>query len=182
MPSLNDCLIHAKKRGITLDKNGNVYGVRGKQLKLRIDSRGYYTFSVRPRGSRGHHPPVHRLVAYYKFGDIVFKDGIHVRHLDGNKTNNKWENIDIGTAQMNSMDRPKKERKKHAINASNHARKFDDETMQDILNFYFNCKSYKLTMEKFGIKSKGTLWYMLNTQYQTTSDGHSQNQESKAGQ
>jgi len=180
--NLNKCLIHAKRRGATVDKYGNVFGIRGNKLNLTINTNGYKAFSVRLSSSKRFKVTVHRFVAYYKYGDIIFKDGIQVRHLDGNKLNNSWDNIDIGTAQMNSMDRPKRQRIKQAASASTNIRKFDDDTMQDILIFYHECRSYKLTMEMFGIKSKGTLWYMLNKTYKTSLHGHGQNNESKVSQ
>ena len=46
--------------------------------------------------------PEHRLVAIKKFGDIP--PGYHVRHLNGNKADNSFENLVIGTAKENMWD------------------------------------------------------------------------------
>jgi hypothetical protein len=57
---------------------------------------------------------IHKLQAYKKFGEEIFKQGIVVRHLNGNKTDNSWENISIGTQSDNMMDRSEEERKSHS--------------------------------------------------------------------
>jgi hypothetical protein len=48
---------------------------------------------------------LHKLVAYVKFGNIVFEPGVVVRHLDGNSMNNSLDNIDIGSNYDNVKDR-----------------------------------------------------------------------------
>lgn len=46
----------------------------------------------------------HRVVAFRKYGEIVFEKGIMVRHLDGNKLNNTPNNLAIGYNQDNVND------------------------------------------------------------------------------
>lgn len=46
----------------------------------------------------------HRVIAFRKYGSIVFEKGILVRHLDGNKINNSPDNLVIGTNQDNVND------------------------------------------------------------------------------
>ena len=43
----------------------------------------------------------HRLAAYQKFGDLIYKDGIECRHVDGNKANFKPDNIILGSHAQN---------------------------------------------------------------------------------
>lgn len=43
---------------------------------------------------------VHRLVAYFLFGDKIF--GYEVNHIDGDRTNNKPSNIELCTSKQNS--------------------------------------------------------------------------------
>lgn len=59
---------------------------------------------------------VHQLCAYQKFG-LWDSSRIHVRHLDGNSLNNRPENIALGTASQNMLDRPRKDRQTHAQKA-----------------------------------------------------------------
>lgn len=85
-----------------------------------------------------------------------------IRHLNGNSFDNTFNNIGIGTPHDNSMDIPKEVRQRSAIYASKAAIKYPIELVQEIKEFYNQCKSYKQTMEKYNIFSKGTLWHILN--------------------
>ncbi len=93
--------------------------------------------------------------------------GIHVRHFNGNEKDNSDENILIGTPSENMMDKSEEVRRKWAINASKHIRKFDDVIMLEIKSMYEDTKSYKKVMQKYKISSKGTLHHILNNEYVT---------------
>lgn len=156
---ITDRILNALDKGYSVDNDGNVW-YQGKQRKLMNGSRGYLEFSVRFDGYKTpKNVPVHRLQAYQKFGDKVFADGIVVRHLDGNPHNNSIDNIEIGTQQDNSFDIPQQQRIAHAKHASSFNILYDAEKVKE---FYNNCKSYKLTMEKFDIPSKGTLHNIIH--------------------
>ena len=129
----------------------------------------YYRFSVSYKIDgkwvrRG--VPVHKLVAYQKFGKDAFEEGLVVRHLDGNSLNNRGENIDIGTVVDNAQDKLPEVRMNSSIKAATKKRKFTDEEMDKIRKFHIN-STYKNTMKQFNITSKGTLWYILNNDYKT---------------
>jgi hypothetical protein len=128
--------------------------------KLYTNKNGYLFFSVRFNNIK--HPkniPVHRLQAYQKFGDTIFDKNVVVRHLDGNPQNNSYENIGIGTQSENMYDIPKEKRIAHAKHASSFNILYDAEKVKE---FYYNCKSYKLTMEQFNIPSKSTLHNIIH--------------------
>ena len=161
--SLN--IIYAAQNGYEIDKEGNVFSKNGK-LSLYNDSRGYLSFSVF-RCKSSDMVPVHRYQAYNKFGNAIFEEGIVVRHFDGNQKNNSWDNLLLGSQKENSMDRLPSDRIKHAINGSNHIRKFTDLEMADIKSFYEENKSYKKTMEKFSISTKSTMHRIINVDYVT---------------
>lgn len=157
-------------RGYFLDKRGTLFNKRGEKIKAHLDRGGYWRVSTRIRDNdfKGVRPVLlHRLQAYQKFGEVIFEDNICVRHLNGDSSDNSWENIAIGTNRDNMADVDKNYRLKRAIDASSKIRSFSDTKMVEILSFYHKTKSYKKTMEKFGISSKGTLNYMINTKYQT---------------
>ena len=123
---------------------------------LRIDTRGYKSFTVKIEGR--YYPvnvPVHRLLAYQKYGDALLEDGIEARHLDGDQLNNLDDNINIGTHGDNMMDKSPEQRR---IDAGNHGRKHPHD---EILEFYDRTGSYKETMRRFNLTSKGTLHYIL---------------------
>ena len=148
--------------------DGNVYSpFSDRFLKLRQNQDGYFCFTVFHEKQRKT-IMVHRLVAYQKYKDKIFEDGIQVRHLDGNEQNNLDYNIAIGTARDNHLDKPKETRVKCAVNAASKLRRFSDLEMLTIKNRYKELKSYKKTMQEFDISSKGTLHYILNADYKTT--------------
>lgn len=85
-----------------VDENGIVRNTKSKKtLKQRINQRGYYTIGYNDK-QKGHNVPkeVHRLVA-----EAFLKD-FHklpvVNHIDGNKLNNKKENLEMCTYAENS--------------------------------------------------------------------------------
>ena len=117
-------------------------------------------FAIRCDGEKyPQNVPVHRLQAYQKFGDKIFESGTVVRHLDGNSLNNNFDNIEIGTQQENMMDIPTEQRIAHAKHAASTQIKHNAD---EIKQFHAKSCSYAKTMEYFGIKSKGTLFYILN--------------------
>jgi hypothetical protein len=136
--------------GLVILKNGNVSN--------RINKEGYPIFSFRFNGKT---TPIsiHRLQAYQKYGNEMFKDGIVVRHLNGIKTDNSWDNIAIGTHSDNMMDIPEDIRVAKSVYAASFNKKYNSE---DVYNYYMNHgKSYKKTMDKFNISSKGTLHWII---------------------
>ena len=135
--------------------DGIVLNPEGEEIATHLDKSGYMHCSLGNRPNRLS-ISVHRLVAYQKFGDIIFKPGIQVRHLDNDKLNNLDYNIGYGTQSQNMMDIPKKKRIEMARKQST---KYD---VNEIKDFYSQCNSYIQTMRKFNITSKGTLWYILN--------------------
>lgn len=159
-------LLEAYNKGYRIEKDGEAYSMHG-QLNVNYDSHGYKVFYVGIGERRTSKVYYHRLVAYQKYGNEIFKKGMVCRHLNGNKLDNSFDNIAIGTQRDNAFDRPQEERISHAILASNNTRRFSDEEMKLLKEFYQKTKSYKLTMEKFNISSKGTLYNMLNKEYVT---------------
>ena len=144
---------------------GVVFNPTGRILRGWIDKDGYNGFKpykVYP------YLPVHKFVAYQKFGNKIFEDGVQVRHLDNNSQNNNESNLNIGTQSDNMMDKLPKKRMNQSIIAANNVRKFTDGEMEQILEDYRSTGSYKYIMEKWNISSKGTLHYMLNNRYVTT--------------
>lgn len=138
--------------GICLNPKGAVRGSK------KID--GYFSVKLRLKERSSVTLKFHRLQAFQKYGEAIFKRGIVVRHLNGNPEDNSWENIAIGTYSENMMDIPEQQRISHAKIAASYLKKYNN---QEIKDFYNNEKSYKKTMEKFGISSKGTLNYILKS-------------------
>ena len=148
-------------RGYRVDENGVLTNPKGKEIGRTDLWKGmsYHLSSVKIMG-RSKKFKTHRLQAYQKFGDKMYEDGICVRHLNGNSLDNRASNIDIATHSDNMMDRSPECRMKSALHATSFVRKYDK---QDVRDFHSESRSYKKTMEQFGISSKGTLNYILKS-------------------
>ena len=94
-------LLAAVAAGYRADSEGNVYSPKGRVL--RVWKSPYLRF-VAWLDRKTHRVPVHRLVAYQKFGAVIFAPGVQVRHLDNNHLNNRWSNIGVGSQADNSRD------------------------------------------------------------------------------
>jgi hypothetical protein len=70
--------------------------------------------------------------------------------------------MEMGTYQENLLDIPKEIRVAKAKHASSFITVYDDETVKSIKQYHSQTKSYKMTMEKFGISSKATLHNILH--------------------
>lgn len=145
----------AYDKGYRVNKDGCVVSPKGMIVKPMINNQGYSHFHVRVC-SVNTVVFVHRLCAYQMYGELSLTADC-VRHLNGNSIDNRPENIQIGTHHDNAMDIPKE----HRIKRSQHNIVHKDH--QKIIDFHNKSKSYKKTMEKFGISSKGTLHFILNS-------------------
>ena len=151
-------IILAYNKGYRVDNDGNVWlGNKQRQLYKSWNTtktRAYFAFAIRNEEGKPRPIKVHKLQAYQKFGDKIFEPGIVVRHLNDDSFDNSYENIEIGSISTNMKDMPKEKRIELAKHASKSLIKYNAEQVKA---FYEKCKSYKETMEHFGIKSKSTL-------------------------
>ena len=138
--------------------DGLVYNSNNKLIKLRVKKRGNYkVFNISFKG-KSKPVLVHRLMAYQKYGTAVFEKGIHVRHLNNNAQDNSYDNIVIGTAKDNNLDKPALDRIYYARQAH---RKFNDEFLTELKKDYQNGLTYKELQVKHKISS-GSLSYHLS--------------------
>ena len=150
----------ASKKGYKVLDNGNLIGLDNKKIGY-VANTGYEHFTMRYNGK---HLKIstHRLQAYQKYGDIIYNSKIVVRHLNGNKLDNTYHNIAIGTIRDNMLDIPKEKRIEIAKNA---ATKYSDEKVKQIKDYYFKVRSYKKVLNKFNITSKGTLNHLIKSRW-----------------
>lgn len=152
-------LIKCYEKGYRIDKEGKIW-YKNKNVKgfiLHKSKIPYLTFSVKIEGTP-YNILAHRLQAYQKYKEEMFKEGLEVRHLNSNSLDNSYNNIAIGTHSENMFDKPKEVRLKQANIATSYMKKHNHE---EIYDYYIKCKSYKETMKKFNISSKGTLHFIL---------------------
>nr|WP_304651456.1 HNH endonuclease signature motif containing protein [Bacteroides acidifaciens] len=150
----------AHRKGYRVDADGCLKSPSRGTVKCTISPTGYRNFTIRIKG-RNRQLRIHRLVAYQKYGEGIYEDGVVVRHLDGNRQNNSFDNIAIGTQSDNCMDVPREVRLRTAIYATSFMTKYDKEVVERIKEVK-KTHGYKETMLEFGISSKGTLWNILN--------------------
>ena len=148
----------AYKRGYRVTESGMCINPKGEFIGS-VSLKGYYTTMIRINKKKVNFS-IHRLQAFQKYGYKLFMKGVEVRHLNGNSLDNSWENVAIGTHSDNIMDIPKQIRIKKALYATSYVRKYNK---QEVRDFYNSCKSYKQTMGRFKMNSKGTLHYILNS-------------------
>lgn len=155
MTKNDQILLDAYNKGYRIINN-EVYNPKGKLVKKFLTKQGYYRFS-----NKGQRVFVHRLVAYQKYGNIIFDKNNMCRHLDNNKLNNFEINIIIGSAKDNSMDRPKEMRHKMAVYAASKNRIFSDKLIKKIRLDRKNGFTYKKLINKYKV-GKSTLSYIFN--------------------
>lgn len=146
----------AQEKGYTISMDGIIFNGENKELKGGVHIAGYKYISFVYENKKIH-VYAHRLQAYKKFGRAVFKKGIMVRHLNGIKTDNSWDNISIGTNIDNQMDIPSELRKLRSIN-NGKERKYNYKAIQD---FHSKKKSTKEIMAKFNIPNRQTVYFII---------------------
>lgn len=159
-------MLRAYACGYRITEGGDLAGPCGQIINGGENRSGYRWFRVRNTDS-----PIrfHRLQAFQKYGELMFAPGIQVRHLNGNKTDNRPENIAIGTAQENAMDKPAEVRRRAALIATTAAMRHDHSAVVAYLN---EGHSYTQTMQRFGIKSKGTISFIARKSRESRARQH----------
>ena len=154
-------LVIAKDKGYYVDKIGNVYSK--KQKLSPNNTNGKLSFRIRYK-TKLYNIPVHRLLAYIKYGDKLFTPGLEVRHLNNNALDNSWDNIVLGTHKENMLDIPKIQRINTAINAAKKLRRFSDIEVKQIVKDRGEGMTYKQLCLKYNA-IKSTLSYFFNQAY-----------------
>ena len=161
----NETILEAYRRGYRIDKRGILFNPKGKEMSPTIGSGGYYRHTFRLVEGKVSSPPIHRFQAFQKFKYDIFKEGIVVRHKDGNKLNNHYDNILIGTYSDNMMDIPEDIRKRTSNIASKAAvpfsRRFNNTKTKEIIQDRQEGMTYKELCKKYNT-SKSTLSYFFN--------------------
>ena len=164
-------VIYASELGYVVGKDGEVISHMGILRKLQTKLRNgipYYEFSIRLPGRISASVDVHQLAAYQKFGKDALKEYVVVRHLDGNSLNNSYDNLAIGSSSDNMMDRSPEDRLNHAVATAATKRVLTDSEVVDARKLRDAGASYKDLMLLYNIRSKSTMWEILNRDYVTT--------------
>ena len=158
----NEAIKYAVGRGYHFDCQDRLIGPYGKQIKLAYDKNGYPRITVKPKGFKSPIPiRIHRLKAYFLFGDKIFEKGLEVRHLNGNTRDYSDKNIVLGTKTENSFDRPVQERISHALKAAKMTRKLSENDVKEIIMKHHLGRSLRQLSKEYGA-SKSTMSYVIN--------------------
>lgn len=76
--------------------DGKLLSEKSKEIKAHLSMRGYL-YAMPTINGKQRRVLIHRMVAYEKYGNEIFHDGIKVRHKNGNPLDNCFDNILIGT-------------------------------------------------------------------------------------
>ena len=153
-------ILEADRKGYDVDKKGNVISpYSGRKLKY-YDSGGYFQFCISLEGERTT-IKVHRFIGYKKFGTLIFKKGIHLRHLNSDSKDNSWNNISYGSQSENKMDKPASVRLRVARVAARKNRKLTYEEAEQLREDHRAGFSYKELREIYGI-TKSAISYIVN--------------------
>ena len=158
----NKLVLETFQEGYDISKEGWLIRKDGSIKKeFRVGKNGYLFVSLRlPLDKRGQ-ISIHKLQAYKKFGELMFKPNMVVRHINGDKLNNSYENILIGTQSENQLDRCTEDLKLHSIKA---IRKKQDnirplKTRLEIYEMIYKCIPTREIMDKYSI-AKSTIYNM----------------------
>lgn len=150
--------IIAHERGYRVLRDGTLVSPKGVSLKTKKNRGGYNEYCIYFNGKRIVFR-IHRLCAYQKFGSALFSAEC-VRHLDGNRTNNAWDNIEIGSQKENMNDIPKESRQKKGENASRYTIKHHN--VREVQEYRKQGHTYKEIMKKFKLTNESVVWRILN--------------------
>ena len=150
----------AYNKGYRVDEFGCLFNPKGKRVNGYF-SGGYPAFCL-VVNSKNHTVTIHRLQAYQKYNDYLFKPKIVVRHLNGIKTDNSRDNIAIGTMRDNYYDIPLEKR-----NDTNMQKKVSTASIRKyyhnaVVKFHQTNLSLQQTMQEFNISHQETLLTMLD--------------------
>lgn len=102
----------AYEKGYRVTREGKVISHKGKELSIKIPNGARYPrMSIAVEGKRETFLS-HRFAAYCFFGDKIFEEGIQVRHLNGDRSDFSVDNIALGTAKENDLDKSPEARKR----------------------------------------------------------------------
>ena len=153
---------HAYEKGYRMDKDGIFYNPKGNIVRGYLHN-GYRKYKLRVPGDYGkyYHFKLSRFQAYCKFGDKIYEKGVVVRHLNGVRDDDSWDNIEIGTQSQNMMDCPKEDRVSRAINASRSNVKYSRETILQIRADRELGMSYRQLQKKYNVPNGSSMNYIL---------------------
>ena len=136
------------------------------------ESRGYFRVSLSKNGKRLPYT-IHRLVALAFLGPPPFAKAV-IRHLNGDRVDNRVENLCWGTSKENSADRERHGRiargdaswsRRHPERIAKGVRqwkaKLTEQTADEIRRLYNAGRSQCSLAKEYGVHT-GTIWFLIH--------------------
>lgn len=149
---------------------GQLYSKKSKKLlSLCVSTSGYYSYNTRINGKNKLFR-IHRLVAQTFIPNLENKP--FVNHKDGDKLNNKVENLEWVTPSENT----KHAYKNNLINRDNHLesvkklRKLSESDVRDIKNKYSKDYSCRKLAKEYNVSVSTINRIILNQTYKAVKD------------
>lgn len=108
--------LEAYGRGYRVTDGGKLIGPKGELSVGLYGTQRYPTFSTN-WGGRVVSLPIHKFAAFCFYGAESFKEGLVVRHKNGNTLDFSQDNIKLGSHSDNNMDKDPDIRKASAVKA-----------------------------------------------------------------
>lgn len=155
-------IVEAKSRGYYVTEDGKLISPNKQLQAKKCGTQRYPTFSTNWGGVFS--IPVHKFAAYCFYGVESFKDGLVVRHLNGDVEDFSLANIKLGTHSENNLDKSEEVRASAARKArasqgkSSLSAKLSEDDLKEIKDLYSNLNGkkapngiVKALCEKFGV-------------------------------
>lgn len=153
-------LYYIKEYNIFITKSGRVFNTMGNEYRVSADRQGYVHFP-----HKGKAVYIHKIIAQYfvpqPFLPLLKGDKMIVNHIDGNKKNNNYENLEWVTYSQNTRHAYETGLEKISYGENHHTHKF---TIQDIK---FIREHYKKRDKNY---NSGALGRMFNVDPSTIRD------------
>ena len=114
-------ILDAYSRGYRVTAKGKLISPHGVERVIKVHSKrkaSYPFFSISVATfiakSKVFGIPVHKFAAYCFYKEESFRDGLEVRHVNGNVLDVSKRNIKLGTRSQNELDKPKAVRRRSA--------------------------------------------------------------------
>lgn len=150
--------------GYRVSRDGKLINPKGNVIKGSLrDAKRKYTslvFAVRV-GEKSKHCYIHRLQAYQKYKDAIYKLRTVVRHLDGNPLNNSFDNITIGSYSDNFQDMSKEKQEKVISNLRKIRYKYSDDLIKRVHEDYMKGLNRTELSTKYNIPVN-RVYYVVN--------------------